>query len=76
MRLIPNYVVSSNIDCLAFECDALYIRFKHGGTYRYDGVAFGVFDAMMKDESVGKAFHALIKNKYPFVKLDTDPFKE
>lgn len=69
-----HYVVSSTIDCLGYAHATLYVRFKSGCSYSYDGVNYSVFDALSKAESVGSSFHRLIKGKYRYTRLGYDPF--
>lgn len=76
VRIKPTYVSSSNLDAIAYHRGDLYIRFKHGGVYAYQKVPFAIYTELEKSESVGKAFHALIRDNYAFSKLDSDPFSE
>lgn len=64
-------VQSSNIAALAWESETLYVTFHHGGEYAYDGVPYEVFTQMVNAPSVGKFFHAEVKSKFPFRKLET-----
>lgn len=73
-RIVPNYVVSENIDCVGFRLGKLFIRFKSGGSYQYDGVPFDYFDAIQKVESAGRFFHRFIKGKFKYTRLPIDPF--
>lgn len=59
-------VVSSNIDSIGFdpETQTLEVRFKHGGTYSYDGVAATTFEQFRSATSPGKFFLANIKGQY------------
>lgn len=74
MQPMWNEVESSNISALAFEEPSyLFVRFNSGDTYRYKNVPREVFTEMLEAESVGKAFHRLIRSQpetYPFQKLD------
>jgi hypothetical protein len=63
-------VQSSNIDSVAWLNDTLFIRFHHGGEYAYDGVPHNVFEDMLKAPSVGKFFHAEVKNKFEYRRLE------
>ncbi len=50
----------------------LYIRFKHGGFYRYRNISRYMRDALVKAESVGKFFLERIKpfpEEYPYERL-------
>ena len=44
------FVTSSNIDSVGYDEDTLFIRFKSGESYSYDGVPFYHFDGMTKAE--------------------------
>ncbi len=61
-------VESANIKSLAHDPfdDTLYVRFTNDSVYAYDGVPADQADAMASAESVGKFFHASIKNAYPY----------
>lgn len=63
-------VVSSNIEKVGFDRDKLYIQFKSGITYEYDGVSDAVFFALSKAESAGQFFHRFIRSKYVFRKVN------
>lgn len=71
---VPVFVSSSNIDAIGYCLGTLYIRFHHGGSYAYDKVPFEVFNGMKDAESAGKYFHANVKSKFEFRKLESDPF--
>lgn len=58
-------VTSSNIDALWFTPEMLSIRFKGGAIYDYPDVPEETFDELLASESVGKAFHRLIKPNFP-----------
>ncbi len=73
-RVTAHPVVSSNIDRVGHHDRTLFISFHHGGIYSYADVPYAVFQALLDAESVGKFFHANIKGKFEFTKLDADPF--
>jgi hypothetical protein len=60
--LVP--VQSSNIAAVGYneEERTLRIQFKSGATYEYEGVELETYDALMGADSVGSAFHRLIKS--------------
>lgn len=74
--LSPTYVNSSNIDAIGHATNRLFIRFKSGITYSYDNCPYDYFDALTKVESVGKHFHRFIKGKFPYKRMEKDPFME
>jgi hypothetical protein len=69
MELKP--VKSSNISAVGHdpETQELQVEFVGGGVYAYDAVPADIHEALMKAESVGKFFHAQIKNAYKTRKL-------
>ena len=71
----PNYVVSSNINCIGYTRGQLFIRFNSGQTYSYDRVPYPVFRTLKESDSVGSTFHRLVRGKFEYHKLDNDPFK-
>lgn len=73
-RLVPTYLVSENLDCIAYHLGKLFIRFRSGGVYSYDGVPYDYYDSLQKVESAGKFFHQWIRNKFHYTRLDKDPF--
>lgn len=78
----PIRVESSNLDSVAYDYDGrrLEIRFrgesnpyreiKPGGTYHYDEVPFRVYQELMRAPSKGKYFHAKIRDKYEFTRME------
>lgn len=69
-----HYVVSSNINCLGYQRGKLFVRFNSGQTYSYDKVPFPVFRTLKESDSVGSAFHRLVRGHFPYHKLEQDPF--
>ena len=63
-------VTSSNISSIGYspETQTLEIEFKGGGVYTYHDVDQAKADALMNAESVGKHFHAHIRNAHSFSK--------
>lgn len=59
-------VKSSNINAVGYDADKkeLQVEFKGGGVYAYDEVPPEVHEALAAAESVGKHFHAHVKDKY------------
>lgn len=72
--MIRKEVVSSNIQTLGYKRGSLFIRFNSGVAYSYESVPFDVFRKLSEAESVGKAFHADVRGRYAYKKLDNDPF--
>ena len=73
-RVIPTYLVSDNLDCIGFRLGTLFIRFKSGISYSYNGVPFDYYDALQKVESAGRFFSQFIRGKFRYTKLEADPF--
>jgi len=61
-------VESSNIGAVKYEDSTLYIRFKTGAVYSYDGVSEELYKQLLNAPSIGKFFAANIKNAYSFTK--------
>ena len=59
-------VKSSTISHVGYDkaSSTLTIRFTHGGTYNYPGVPESAYEALLAAESIGKHFHANIRNQY------------
>lgn len=70
MTLTP--VVSSNLSACGYDHGAqeLTVEFKSGDRHIYSGVPPHKFDALMRAESVGKHFHAEIRNRHPSRKAE------
>lgn len=51
------------------EQETLTVKFRSGQTHRYEGVPSHVFEQFANSSSHGRAFHALIRDKYPSTKL-------
>lgn len=64
-------VESSNLSHVGYtpEKQQMVVRFKNGGTYRYQGVPPHVHKAFMEAESKGKHFAAHISGNYTHEKL-------
>lgn len=63
-------VESSQISKISYDADVkrLFIKFKAGSTYAYEGVTQKEFDDFKSSESIGKFFYNNIKNVKQFVK--------
>lgn len=68
------YVVSSNIDRVGYQRGKLYIQFKSGVAYEYDDAPYHTYQTLVKAESVGQTFHRFVKGKYPYTRLESNPF--
>jgi hypothetical protein len=70
MKLEP--VQSSNIAAIGHdpEKNQLVVQFKSGATHAYEGVSAEDHAALIGAESVGKHFHANIRNRFESSKYD------
>jgi len=65
-----NLKESSNIESASYLGNTLTVSFKSGGIYAYFDVPSGVVEEWLRAESVGKAFHSLIKKgSFSFQKI-------
>ena len=69
MDMIP--VESSLIAAIGYDTEKkeLYVEFKKGGEYLYQGVTMPIYTALMEAVSVGSFFLRNIKGQYPYVKV-------
>jgi len=64
------YIPSSHLSIAEHDGkDNLFITFRNGAKYCYNGVSYSVFDSMTRNESAGKFFHSFIKDKYTCRKM-------
>lgn len=62
-------VTSSNLDAVAFMGGTLFVRFKNGQEYEYEGVPAGLYQQLLCAPSKGSFFHENIKS-YPCKKVE------
>lgn len=64
-------VISSQISYVGYEEETkeLFVTFKNGSTYKYEGVSKNIFDTLLSSTSVGSYFFMEIKNHYNFIKI-------
>jgi hypothetical protein len=60
----PTPVSSSNIAAVWYKANALFVEFRSGGVYRYDGVSEVEADDLLNASSPGGYFHRHIKDSY------------
>lgn len=58
-----------NAESMALSGSSLYVRFKRGEVYRYDGVPTEVWDALMKARGSGEAFVRLVRGRFVSTKV-------
>ena len=63
---------SSNISCIGYDTENLFVGFKSGGFYRYDKVNPELVNDFLKAESKGKFFANYILGKYTTTKIHMD----
>ena len=66
MRRHP--VSSTSIMTIGYERDieVLEVEFLNGRVYQYHGVPERLYRQIINAPSVGRCFHALIRNQYPY----------
>ncbi len=57
-------VVSSNVESIGHNGEALFIKFKNGGTYRYPTAGRIVHDEMLRADSPGRFFRSEVSAKH------------
>jgi len=64
-------VVSSNIEAIGYDPDAeqLFVNFKNGTSYRYDGVPQHEYNSFRFAGSHGQYLNVFIKNNYAYTQL-------
>jgi len=61
---------SSNIAAVGHDnVDQLIVQFANGGLYQYKGVPLQLAEDMVQADSVGRFFHARIRQRFPFRRL-------
>lgn len=65
---------SSQVERIGYDAEAcaLYVKFRSGGLYRYEGVDADLADRFLRAESHGKFLNAEIKGRFDYAKLDRD----
>lgn len=72
MKGLPSMsdVTSSHVAQIGHDGQRLFVRFKGGGVYSYDGVPKDVFDAGIKADSPGRWFRSHVSGRYRHKKHD------
>ncbi|HKH64335.1 MAG TPA: KTSC domain-containing protein [Solirubrobacterales bacterium] len=60
---------SSSLASVGYEDEALEVRFRNGGVYRYFGVPDWLHRMLLKTESKGRFFNLAIRDRYRAEKL-------
>ncbi len=69
MQRVP--VSSSNLRSIGYDpiTYTLEIEFHSGGIYQYTNVPQTIYQQLMAAPSLGKYFHANIRNMYPYIRI-------
>ncbi len=62
-------VKSSNIEAVKYEDGYLFVWFKTGAIYRYEGIDKSMMEELINAPSAGKLFADSIKNDYPYERI-------
>jgi len=64
-------VTSSNLDQVGYDASKLqlFVVFRNGAAYRYDGVPADLYQRLLQAESKGKFFIAHVRKAFPFTRL-------
>src|ERR1051325_9801182 len=64
LRLYP--VDSTSVELIGYdsESQALYVRFRGGGLYRYEGVEASLVKELLEAESIGRYLNYTVKPRY------------
>ena len=62
-------VQSSNLAGVDYWWGTLTIAFHSGGVYEYYGVPYSEYAGLLNASSLGKYFHACIKNRYSYRRI-------
>jgi hypothetical protein len=60
-------VTSSVIERIDYDDEegCLYVAFRNGRVYRYDGVPFDVYERLLSAKSKGGFYNRRVRNRYP-----------
>ena len=69
-RLAMVQVESEAIDEIGYDAarSILFVRFAHGGWYRYFEVRAEIYEAFVSAESHGRYFHEHIRDRYRYLR--------
>lgn len=76
MEIAWKEVASTNIAAVAHADTRLFVRFRNGAEWVYDGVDSGVYEDMLNAESVGIFFARNIRGLHPASRVDGDGGQE
>lgn len=62
-------VESSQIESIGHDGTHLHVKFKSGGTYRYEDVPVEKFEAAKSAESIGRFLNQHVKGKHAHTKI-------
>lgn len=67
LNLVP--VASTSIAAAGYEAGCLFIAFRAGGVYRYDGGPEAVAYAFGQSPSKGRYYQSFIRGRYPSARV-------
>lgn len=62
-------VASTSIAAIGYEADSLYVAFRAGGVYRYDGVPEAVANALERSPSKGHYYQSFVRGRFPSIRV-------
>ena len=67
--------VSSAIDRVDYDLEerCLYVTFRSGRVYRYDGVPFELYERLLAADSTGSFFNRRIRDRFPDQRVTPGP---
>lgn len=65
--MIP--VASTSIAAIGYEAGCLYIAFRAGGVYRYDGVPEAAAQAFERSPSKGRYYQSFVRGRFQSVRV-------
>jgi hypothetical protein len=63
-------VKSSNVASIGYDNGIMEVEFSNGNLYRYAGVTEADYKALSEADSIGKAFHSIVRGKYQGSKVE------
>ena len=73
MNLPPmTSVISRNIQSIGYDGRSLFVAFRSGGVYSYDGVPADVYGEGLIAPSPNRWFKDKVKGKFPYRKVQQD----
>ena len=67
LNMVP--VASTSIAAVGYEAGCLFIAFRAGGVYSYDGVPEAVASALEHSPSKGRYYQSFVRGRYSSVRV-------